>query len=550
MTDHTEDAVAEAFRAEWGRIVAVLIRWTGDWDLAEECAQDAFERALDRWPRDGVPDHPGAWLITTARNRAVDRLRRTRTEAVKLRELAMTTFDPEPPPADDSGIADDRLRLIFTCCHPALPLDARVALTLRTLAGLTTPEIARAFLVSDQAMAKRLVRAKAKIRDTGIPYRVPPGHLLPERTAGVLAVLYLLFNEGYSATEGAELVRTGLCAEAIRLGRLLVELMPDEAEAHGLLALMLLHDARRAARVNEAGELVPLEEQDRTRWNAGTIAEGLAALDAAARRAPPGFYQLQAGIAARHATAPTAADTDWAGIAQLYGRLAELTRSPVVKLNLAVARAMAEGPEVGLDLIAQLDDEPEFAGYHLLPATRADLLRRLGRHTEAATAYGEALALAGSDTERRYLRAAWRRLPTADPVNGDGGAPSRVGADTRDDRPDLDRAAPGGRDLGGERDRLRLVGAVQEDEAGQGLLGLRVRPVAGHDLAAPRAADPHHGGRRGGTQRVAADVPGPGLGPEPVPLGQLRGVLRGAPVDVGRVDQGCVERHRAVLSDR
>ncbi|MFD7903884.1 RNA polymerase sigma factor [Kitasatospora sp. NPDC059747] len=415
MTDRAADAVAETFRSEWGRIVAVLIRWTGDWDLAEECAQDAFTKALERWGRDGVPDNPRAWLITTARNRAVDRLRRARTEAAKLREVAM---DPDPGPApadgggadeaDESGIADDRLRLIFTCCHPALPLEARVALTLRTLAGLTTAEIARAFLVSEQTMAKRLVRAKAKIRDAGIPYRVPPGHLLPERTAGVLAVLYLLFNEGYSATEGAELIRTGLCAEAIRLARLLSALMPDEPETLALLALMLLHDARCAGRVNAAGELVPLEEQDRRRWDAALVAEGCAVLDTAARRAArPGFYQLQAAIAACHATAPTAADTDWALIARLYGLLAELTSSPVVALNQAVARAMAEGPAVGLDLVGRLAEDPRLAGYHLLPATRADLLRRLGRRPEAAAAYREALGLTASAAERRYLR---RRL--------------------------------------------------------------------------------------------------------------------------------------------
>jgi RNA polymerase sigma-70 factor (ECF subfamily) len=337
----------------------------------------------------------------------VDRLRRARTEAAKYRELAMTTSDPEPPEDDGSGITDDRLRLIFTCCHPALPLEARVALTLRTLTGLTTTEIARAFLVSDQAMAKRLVRAKAKIRNAQIPYRVPPGHLLAERTAGVLAVLYLLFNEGYSASEGAELIRTGLCAEAIRLARLLVRLMPDEPEAGGLLALMLLHDARRGGRLDAAGDLVPLEEQDRSKWNPDTVAEGCAVLDAAARRGRQGFYQLQAAIAACHATAPTTGATDWARIARLYGSLARLTPSPVVELNLAVARAMAEGPAVGLELLARLEDEPTLAGYHLLPATRADLLRRLGRRREAADAYRQALELAGSDAERRYLR---RRL--------------------------------------------------------------------------------------------------------------------------------------------
>ncbi|MDH6117937.1 RNA polymerase sigma-70 factor (ECF subfamily) [Kitasatospora sp. GAS204A] len=405
-----EGAVARAFHEEWGRIVAILIRVTGDWDLAEECAQDAFAKALERWRRDGVPDNPGAWLTTTARNRAVDRLRRARIEATKLREVAMTSLDGLPGtggggPAepDGSGITDDRLRLIFTCCHPALPLEARVALTLRTLAGLTTAEIARAFLVGDQTMAKRLVRAKAKIRNARIPYRVPPGELLPERTSAVLAVLYLLFNEGYSATEGTDLIRSGLCAEAIRLARLLVLLMPDEPEARGLLALMLLHDARSGSRVNALGELVPLEEQDRTRWNAEAIAEGRAQLGQALRRARPGFYQIQAAIAACHGDAATAADTDWAQIALLYGRLSELTPSPVVRLNLAVARAMAEGPDVGLELVDQLENSGALAGYHLLPATRADLLRRLGHDAEAAAAYRQALALAGSEAERRYL---------------------------------------------------------------------------------------------------------------------------------------------------
>lgn len=322
----------------------------------------------------------------------------------------MTSYEETPSGLDESGIADDRLRLIFTCCHPALPLDARVALTLRTLAGLTTAEIARAFLVTDQAMAKRLVRAKAKIRNAQIPYRVPPGHLLPERTAAVLAVLYLLFNEGYSATEGADLIRGGLCAEAIRLTRVLVELMPDEPEAQGLLALMLLHDARSAGRVNAAGELIPLEEQDRSRWNTESIAEGCAVLDTALRRARPGFYQIQAAIAACHATAVTAAETDWAQIALLYGQLRALTPSPVVDLNLAVARAMAEGPAVGLELVDRLERSEALAGYHLLPATRADLLRRLGRRRDASAAYREALALAAGETERGYLRRRLREM--------------------------------------------------------------------------------------------------------------------------------------------
>jgi RNA polymerase sigma-70 factor (ECF subfamily) len=399
-----ESAVADAFRLEWGRVVATLIRMTRDWDLAEECAQDAFALALERWPRDGVPRRPGAWLTTTARNRALDRLRRSATEATKLQQIAvLPPTDERDDEDDDSGVRDDRLRLIFTCCHPALPLEARVALTLRTLAGLTTAEIARAFLVAEPTMAKRLVRAKGKIRHAAIPYRVPPAHLLPERTGGVLAVLYLMFNEGYAATAGRDLVRQDLCAEAIRLARTLAGLMPDEPEATGLLALMLLQHARRAARVDEAGDLVTLEHQDRARWDASEIDEGLGLLDAALRHDRAGPYQLQAAIAACHATATDAADTDWSRIAQLYGRLAELLPSAVVELNRAVAVAMAEGPAAGLELVDALAASGALAGYHLLPATRADLLRRLDRPAEAASGYRDALELAATDAERRYL---------------------------------------------------------------------------------------------------------------------------------------------------
>jgi RNA polymerase sigma-70 factor (ECF subfamily) len=400
-----EAAVAGAFREEWGRLVATLIRTTGDWDLAEECAQGAFERALKTWPRDGVPRRPGAWLTTAARNLARDRLRRKATGAAKLQEVALMSRsdDADRDVGDESGIHDDRLRLIFTCCHPALPLEARVALTLRTLAGLTTAEIARAFLVSEPTMAKRLVRAKGKIRNAAIPYRVPPAHLLPERTGGVLAVLYLLFNEGYAATSGADLVREHLSAEAIHLARTLAQLMPDEPEALGLLALMLLHDARRAARVDGAGDLVTLEEQDRERWDRDKIREGEDIFDAALRLGKVGPYQLQAAIAACHATAASAADTDWAEIAALYGLLVSLVPSPVVKLNRAVAVGMADGPAAGLALVEEIEAAGELAGYHLLPATRADLLRRLGRQTEAAVAYREALELAATEAERRYL---------------------------------------------------------------------------------------------------------------------------------------------------
>jgi RNA polymerase sigma-70 factor (ECF subfamily) len=404
MTADVEAAVAQAFRDEWGRVVATLIRFTGDWDLAEECTQDAFALALQRWPRDGIPRRPGAWLTTTARNRATDRLRRAAVGAAKLREVAAMSYPPEPEPGgDDHAVPDDRLRLMFTCCHPALALEAQVALTLRTLAGLTTPEIARAFLVGEQTMAKRLVRAKQKIRHAGIPYRVPPAHLLPERTPAVLAVLYLLFNEGYSASAGADLIRQSLTAEAIRLARVLTRLMPDEPEAAGLLALMLLHDARRATRLDAAGDVVTLEAQDRARWDRDEIAEGTALLDRALRRGRPGPYQVQAAIAACHATAATADGTDWPQIAALYWQLARLAPSAVVRLNTAVAVGMAEGPAAGLELVAELRATGELAGYHLLPATQADLLRRLGRAAEAAAAYREALALAPTDAERRFL---------------------------------------------------------------------------------------------------------------------------------------------------
>jgi len=406
-----EAAVAAAFREEWGQVVATLIRVTGDWDLAEECAQDAFAQALDRWRRDGIPRRPGAWLTTTARNRALDVLRREAVGAAKLREVAVLgrdegPYDPEYD-GDDSGVEDDRLRLVFTCCHPALPIEARVALTLRTLAGLTTPEIARAFLVPEATMAQRLVRAKKKIRNAGIPYRVPPAHLLPERTTGVLGVVYLLFNEGYAATSGAELVRTNLCAEAIRLARVLARLMPDEPEVLGLLALLLLHDARRHTRVDAEGELVTLEDQDRTAWDRAEVDEGAALLETALRRGRPGPYQIQAAIAACHTAAPTAEETDWADVAGLYGELERFVPSAVVRLNRAVAVGMAQHPDAGLELVAELEQSGELADYHLLPATRADLLRRSGRTTEAADAYERALELVENAAERRFLE---RRL--------------------------------------------------------------------------------------------------------------------------------------------
>ncbi|MEU1196647.1 sigma-70 family RNA polymerase sigma factor [Streptomyces sp. NPDC005813] len=401
-----ERAVADAFREEWGQVVATLIRVTGDWDLAEECAQDAFAQALDRWRRDGVPRRPGAWLTTTARHRALDVLRREATGARKLREVAALARDDgpyDPEFEDPSEVGDDRLRLIFTCCHPALPIEARVALTLRTLTGLTTPEIARAFLVPEATMAQRLVRAKRKIRNAGIPYRVPPAHLLPERITGVLGVLYLLFNEGYVAGAGEDLVRRDLCAEAIRLARVLARLMPDEPEVLGLLALLLLHDARRDTRVDAAGDLVTLEDQDRSAWDRAAVDEGAALLESALRRGRPGAYQIQAAVAACHTTAATAEETDWADIAALYGELRRFVPSAVVRLNRAVAVGMAEGPGAGLALVAELEEQGELADYHLLHATRADLLRRAGRRAEAANAYARALDLVENDAERRFL---------------------------------------------------------------------------------------------------------------------------------------------------
>jgi RNA polymerase sigma-70 factor, ECF subfamily len=400
--------VAAAFADEWGRIVATLIRRTGEWDLSEECAQEAFTEALRRWPSDGVPARPGAWLTAVAKNRAIDRLRRERRGSELLAEVGVLRVEAEAmsetdEQTDESGIEDDRLRLIFTCCHPALALEARVALTLRTLAGLSTAEIARAFLVSEATMAKRLVRAKAKIAGAGIPYRVPPAHLLPERTGGVLAVLYLLFNEGYAASGGPDLIRAKLCDEAIRLGRALRGLMPDEPEAAGLLALMLFHHARRHARLDAAGDVITLEDQDRARWDRDEIVEAGALLERTLRQGRAGPYQLQAMIAGCHTEASEAAATDWARIAALYDLLVTIVPSPVVALNRAVAIAMSRGLEQGLELVGELEATGQLDDYHLLHATRADLLRRQGRHEAAAAAYRRALALCGSDAEQRFL---------------------------------------------------------------------------------------------------------------------------------------------------
>jgi RNA polymerase sigma-70 factor, ECF subfamily len=392
----TAAAVERAHQEHWGRLLALLTRLVGNLDVAEESLQDAYEIALTAWARDGVPDRPEAWLLTAARRRATDRFRREATLARKLPLLL--TEEPEVEP-DMSTIPDERLRLLFTCCHPALPADARIALTLRLLGGLTTAEIARAFLVPEPTMAARITRAKKKIAAAGIPYRVPSDAELPERLAGVLAVLYLVFTEGHSASSGDEPVRRELCDEAIRLARVVVALMPDEPEAAGLLALLLLQHARRDARTGPDGRLVLLPDQDRTRWDAGQIAEGLALLRAAAGRAPAGPYLVQAAIAAEHARAATAADTAWDRIAALYAVLEELTGSPVVRLNRAVAVAEVDGPAAGLALLADL----ELPGFHLLPATRADLLRRLGRVEEATAEYDVAIARAGNAADREFL---------------------------------------------------------------------------------------------------------------------------------------------------
>ena len=422
MTDNVSAAVAVAFTEEWGKVVATLIGMTGDWDLAEECAQDAFAQALRAWPRDGVPRRPGAWLTTVARNRALDGLRRHASEAAKLQQAALLSPQQDPGGADmdPEDIPDERLRLIFTCCHPALRLEARVALTLRTLAGLTTAEIARAFLTTEPTMAKRLVRAKQKIRNAGIPYRVPPAHLLPERTSGVLGVLYLLFNEGYTATAGTRLVRHELCAEAIRLARALAGLMPDEPEATALLVLMLFQHSRRASRVNSAGDVITLEEQDRSLWDQGEIGEGVALLEQAVRRERRGPYLVQAAIAQCHATARTAADTNWALISGLYELLAELIPSDVVMLNWAVAVGMDKGPAAGIQRVDALAAAGRLDDYYLLPATRADLLRRLGRANEAAQSYRQALDLAVNEAERRYLAG---RLAEMTAAGGNGSTP-------------------------------------------------------------------------------------------------------------------------------
>ena len=402
--------IEEVFRAEHGRILATLIRLLGDIDVAEEALQEAFAAALEQWPEAGTPTNPVSWLVSTGRHKAIDRLRRRARLAQKQEEIARhLELSVEE---EDAPVPEDRLRLIFTCCHPSLATDAQVALTLRTLGGLSTEEIAHAFLVPAPTMAQRLVRAKAKIRAARIPYQVPPDDALAERLEAVMVVVYLVFNEGYAASFGARLVRHELCDQAIRLGRMLVELLPAHTEPKGLLALMLLHDSRRATRLDASGDIVLLEEQDRTRWDRAQIDEGAALVEAALRAGgrPPGPYALQAAIAAVHAQAPTAAATDWRQITALYGMLARVHPSPVVELNRAVAVAMSDGLERGLALMDELDHRGELAGYHLLPAARAELLRRLGRPAEAAEAYRRALALVSNEAERRHLKKRLREI--------------------------------------------------------------------------------------------------------------------------------------------
>lgn len=411
-----EQEIGRLYQTESRRILATLIRLLGDFDVAEEALQEAFGVALEQWSRDGIPTSPRTWLVSTGRNRAIDRMRRDARFVAHVDELgadSLAVHDAELP-ENESGVEDDRLRLIFTCCHPALAPESQVALTLRTICGLTTEEIARSFLVPVPTMAQRLVRATGKIRGARIPYRIPPANELPDRIDAVLAVVYLVFTEGYAATSGDDLIRRELCGEAIRLGRLLAELMPSVSETNGLLALMLLHDARRDARISATGEVVLLEEQDRSRWNQAQIEEGARLVESSLRSPRVGPYAIQAAIAALHAKAPTPADTDWRQIAALYALLLERAPSAVVELNHAVAVAMVDGPESGLLLLEAIAARGELRDYHLLDSARADLLRRLGRNDEAARAYEKALELATLEPERRFLERRIRELRSRD----------------------------------------------------------------------------------------------------------------------------------------